>query len=236
MFCSADDLPDRNATDGEPSMSLFRLDASIRLDGSVSRQVADTVERSWRAEHPQGTARYRDLGQSPLPSTAWSNAVAAGYVPVEDRSPEQDEAVALAGRLADEVLEADAYLFAVPLYNFGVPQHVKVWWDVLWTDPRFRAMGERPLAGRPAALVVARGGGYGPGTPREGWDHGTPWLRRILGDVLGLDVHEAAAELTLASVNPAMAGLIDKAEASLAAAHETAQSHGRRIADLARAA
>jgi len=217
-------------------MNLFRLDASIRLDGSVSRQVADTAERSWRAEHPQGSVRYRDLGQSPLPSTAWTAAVAASHVPVEDRSPEQAEAVALARQLSAELIEADAYLFAVPLYNFGVPQHVKVWWDVVWTDPQLRAMGERPLAGRPAALVVVRGGGYGPGTPREGWDHATPWLRRILADVLGLEVHETAAELTLASVNPAMAALVDKAEASLAAAHETAQSHGRRIADLARAA
>jgi FMN-dependent NADH-azoreductase len=217
-------------------VNLFRLDASIRLDGSFSRQVADTAERAWRAEHPQGEVRYRDLGTSPLPSTAWTNALAAGYLPAADRSPEQAEAVALARDLAGELQDAEAYLFAVPLYNYGVPQHVKVWWDVLWTDPRLRAMGERPLAGRPAVLVVARGGGYGPGTPREGWDHATPWLRRILSDVLGLDVHEAAAELTLASVNPAMAGLIDKAEASLAAAHETAQSHGRRIADLARAA
>ena len=217
-------------------MSLFRLDASIRLDGSVSRQVADTVERSWRAEHPQGDVRHRDLGMSPLPSTAWTNAVAAGYVPAADHSPEQAEAVALARNLAGELLDADAYLFAVPLYNYGVPQHVKVWWDVLWTDAQLRALGERPLAGRPAALVVVRGGGYGPGTPREGWDHGTPWLRRILGDVLGLDLHLSEAELTLATVNPAMAGLVDKAAESLEAAHGTARLHGKRIADLVRAA
>jgi FMN-dependent NADH-azoreductase len=84
--------------------------------------------------------------------------------------------------------------------------------------------------------VVVRGGGYGPGTPREGWDHGTPWLRRILADVLGLDLHVTEAELTLATVNPAMAGLVDKAAESLEAAHVTAQQHGKRIADLVRAA
>jgi FMN-dependent NADH-azoreductase len=217
-------------------VNLFRLDASIRLDGSVSRQVADTVERSWRAEHPGGEVRYRDLGQSPLPSTAWTNALAAAPLPSSDRSPAQVEAVALARDLAGQLLDADGYLFAVPLYNFGVPQHVKVWWDVLWTDPQLRALGERPLAGRPAALVVVRGGGYGPGTPRDGWDHGTPWLRRILADVLGLDLQVTEAELTLAAVNPAMAGLVDKAAESLEAAHVTAQQHGKRIADLVRAA
>ena len=217
-------------------MSLFRLDASIRGDGSVSRQVADTVEQAWRAEHPQAQVRRRDIGRDPLPATAWTRAVGAGPVPPQEHTPEQAEAVGLAATLADEVLGADAYLFAVPLYNFGVPQHLKVWWDVLWTDPRWRASGERPLAGRPGVLVVARGGGYGPGTPRDGWDHATPWLRRIFEDVLGLDLRIAEAELTLASVTPAMAGLRDKAAEVLAAAHATAADHGRSIAGLARAA
>jgi FMN-dependent NADH-azoreductase len=211
-------------------VSLFRLDASIRSDGSVSREVADTVERAWRAEHPAAAVRYRDLGVAPLPSTAWMDAVAAGRVPAEQHTAGQADAVALAATLAGELRDADAYLFAVPLYNFGVPQHVKAWWDVLWTDSDLRGTGEQPLAGRPAVLVVARGGGYGPGTPRDGWDHGTPWLRRILVDVLGLDLHVAEAELTLAGVNPAMAGLLDKAAESLRSAHETAERHGKRLA------
>ena len=217
-------------------MSLFRLDASIRSDGSVSREVADTVEHAWQAEHPQAPIRRRDIGHHPLPSTAWMTAVGAGGVPAQERTPEQAEAVGLAATLADELLAADAYLFAVPLYNFGVPQHVKAWWDVLWTDQRWRELGERPLAGRPGVLVVARGGGYGPGTPRDGWDHATPWLRRILEDVLGLDLRVAEAELTLASVTPAMAGLRDKAAEVLAAAHAAAADHGRGIAGLVRAA
>jgi FMN-dependent NADH-azoreductase len=211
-------------------VTLFRLDASIRREGSVSREVADTVQRAWQAEHPHAPVRYRDLGLAPLPSTAWMNAVGAGRVPADRHTPEQADAIALAAELAGEVRDADAYLFAVPLYNFGVPQHVKAWWDVLWTDADLRGLGEPPLAGRPAVLVVARGGGYGPGAPREGWDHGTPWLRRILVDVLGLDLHVAEAELTLAGVNPAMAGLVDKAAESLASAHETAQRHGKRLA------
>ena len=33
-------------------------------------------------------------------------------------------------------LVADALLFAVPLYNFGVSQHFKTWVDMVITDPR----------------------------------------------------------------------------------------------------
>jgi len=209
-------------------MNLFRLDASIRHDGSVSREVADTVQRAWQAEHPSGTVRYRDLGRQPLPATAWSDAVEGRPVPAAERSPEQAAAISLATELGSEVRDADAYLFAVPLYNFGVSQHVKTWWDILWPD--LRELGERPLAGRPASLVVVRGGGYGPGTPREGWDHATPWLRRVLGDVLGLDLHVVEAELTLADVTPAMAGLRDKAAQLRAEAHVSAEGHGKRLA------
>jgi FMN-dependent NADH-azoreductase len=124
----------------------------------------------------------------------------------------------------------------VPLYNFGVPAHVKAWVDLLLTDPRLGPAGDQPLTGRPAVLVAARGGGYGPGTPREGWDHATPWLRRIFADVLGLDLSVAEAELTLAGVNPAMAELRPLAEQSLRDAHATAKSHGRTIAERLRAA
>jgi FMN-dependent NADH-azoreductase len=213
-------------------MSLFRLDASIRSEGSVSREVADTVEQSWRAEHPDAPVRRRDLGLAPLPATAWRDAVTGSRTPAGQRSPEQTAAVALAGSLVDELAAADAYLFAVPLYNFGVPQHLKAWWDVLVTDSRVSA--DRLLAGRPAVLVAVRGGGYGPGTPREGWDHGTPWLRRVLADVAGLDLEIIEAELTLADVNPAMADLRDLAADSRRAAHADAEQHGRRVAGLVR--
>jgi len=209
-------------------VNLFRLDASIRRDGSVSREVADTVQRAWQAEHPSGTVRYRDLGLHPLPATAWSDAIEGRPVPAAERSPEQAAALDLAAELGSEMRDADAYLFAVPLYNFGVSQHVKTWWDILWTD--LRDLGERPLAGRAASLVLVRGGGYGPGTPREGWDHATPWLRRVFGDVLGLDLHLTEAELTLADVTPAMAGLRDRAAQLRAEAHVSAEGHGKRLA------
>lgn len=212
-------------------MKLFRLDASIRTDGSVSREVADTVENAWRAVHQDGDVIRRDLGQHPLLLSAWPAAHAARNLAPADQTPEQAEATALAATLADELLAADAYLFAVPLYNFGVPAHVKNWIDLVAADPRFPS-GTKTLEGRAAVLVMVRGGGYGPGSPREGWDHATAYLRRILADVWGLDVHVAEAELTLAGVNPAMASLVDLAAESRRRAHITAAAHGDRIASL----
>jgi FMN-dependent NADH-azoreductase len=155
--------------------------------------------------------------------------------PLDERTPEQAAAVALAAELADELLGADGAVVAAPLYNFGVSQHLKTWIDLLITDPRL-APGQQPLAGCPLVLVVARGGGYGKGTPREGWDHGTPWLLRIFGDVFGMDVQLISAELTLADVNPAMAGLRDLAAQSRRDAHALAEAAGRDLAGRALAA
>jgi FMN-dependent NADH-azoreductase len=212
-------------------MSLFRLDASIRVEGSHSREIADIVEQEWRSAHPNAPVTTRHIGVEPIPATAWATAVTAPYTPADQQSPEQRHAVALAAEATDQLLDADALLFAVPLYNFGVSQHFKTWADLVVTDPRM-APGITPaLRGKPAVLVTVRGGGYGPGTPREGWDHSTAWLRRWLADVWELDLKVVESELTLAEVKPEMASLRELAAEIRAAAERTAREHGRDLAD-----
>jgi FMN-dependent NADH-azoreductase len=210
-------------------MSLLRIDASIRTEGSISRAIADSVQASWQAEHPGGQVVTRDLGQHPIDVQTWITAVSAGPTPAEQRTPEQSAAAELARTVHDELLAADSVLIAAPLYNYGVPAHLKTWLDLLLTAPDLVA-GPGPVAGRPAVLAIARGGGYGAGTPREGWDHSTAYLQRILGDVFGLDLQTVSAELTLADSVPAMADLRDLAAQSLTEAHHTAAGHGRHLA------
>jgi FMN-dependent NADH-azoreductase len=217
-------------------MTLFRLDTSIRTQGSVTRAVADTVQTVWQAEHPDARVIHRDLGVSPLPADAWSQATLGKFVAEEERTAEQIAAAALATALVDELLEADAFVFAIPLYNFGVAAAAKNWIDLIHSEPRVGGGAQAPFEGRPTVLVTARGGGYGPGTPREGWDHSTPYLRRIFSDVWKLDLHVAEAELTLAAPGGPMEALIPLAEESLRTAHEAATQHGKRVASLVRAA
>ena len=216
-------------------MKLFRLDASIRTEGSVSRRLADAVEQQWLAQHPHSSVVRRDVGQHPLPPL-WPAAVTAGFLPPDaERTPEQAAGTRLAAELVDELQSADAYLFAVPIYNWGVPQHVKHWIDLIHTDPRTRAPDGTLLGGRPAVVVEARGGGYAPGTPREGWDHVTPYLTHVFGDLWGLELSFARAELTLADVNPAMHHLRDLAAQQLTDAEQAATAHGVHLARRLRA-
>jgi FMN-dependent NADH-azoreductase len=182
-------------------MSLFRLDASIRVDGSASREIADIVEQEWLAAHPGDSVVRRHLGVDPLPSDAWAHSVAASWTPEADRTPEQQAAAVLAAELAAELAEADAVLLAIPLYNFGVSQHAKAWIDLLISAA---PNGARLLEGKPVVLATVRGGAYGAGTPREGWDHSTAYLRRILAEVWGADLTVVEREFTLVGVNPAL--------------------------------
>jgi FMN-dependent NADH-azoreductase len=217
-------------------MSLFRLDASIRVEGSHSRAIADLVEEEWGEVHPEELIVRRHIGVDPLPATTWATAVFGSRTPPESRSEEQESALAVAAELTDELIETDAILFAVPLYNFGVSQHFKAYVDTVIADPRMAAGAEPILEGTPAVLVTVHGGAYGAGTPREGWDHATAWYRRILEDVWQLDLEVVEAEFTLVGVNPALDQFKDLAARLRVEAEEHARLSGRRLGSRTRQA
>jgi FMN-dependent NADH-azoreductase len=208
-------------------MSLLRIDASIMPGTSASAELADLLEAEWSAVHPGEPVVRRHLATDPLPADAWTLATTAGFTPEPDRTPAQNDALALAAALAGELADADAVLLAVPLYNFGVSQHFKTWIDLAITGA---GAGIPVLKGKPTALVTVRGGGYGPGTPREGWDHSTPFLRRILADVWEADLTVVERELTLAGVNPALDDLRDLAARLHTEAKDAARDAGRALA------
>jgi FMN-dependent NADH-azoreductase len=208
-------------------MNLFRLDASILPGNSASAELAGVIEAEWTAGRPGALVVRRDLGSSPLPADAWALATTASFTPEGDRTLAQREALALATTLAAELESADAVLLAVPLYNFGVSQHFKAWADLVIAG----AGAATPvLKGTPTVLVTVRGGGYGPGTPRAGWDHSTPYLRRVLADMWAADLTVIERELTLAGVNPALDGLKDLAAKLHSDALGAARDAGKALA------
>jgi FMN-dependent NADH-azoreductase len=213
-------------------MTLFRLDASILPPTSASRALGDLVEAEWLAEHPDSSVVRRDLAADPIPATYWAAAVTSGFTPEEQLTDEQRAAVALATELADEMIGADALVFTVPLYNYGVSQHVKTWFDLAYTDPRINPQGTA-LQGKPAVLVTVLGGNYSEGTPKEGWDHSTDWLVRVLKDVWGLDLRVVQRPFTLVGVNPAMDAFAEPAAELKAEAEKLAQHSGREVARAA---
>ncbi|MEU1192443.1 NAD(P)H-dependent oxidoreductase [Streptomyces sp. NPDC005859] len=209
---------------------LLHIDASSLSEASVSRRVAQSFRAEW-----QGTVVHRDLAVSPVPHLS-AAGISARITDPSEYTPEQAEAAGLQDELIDEFLGAGAYLFTVPMYNLSMPSVFKAWLDQIMVAGRTLDFTHgAPTAGRPAVVVSARGGGYGPGAPNEGRDHLVPTLETILGwsHTLGLDVTSVTPELTMAPAVPAMASLIPLHEASLATAHEQARQLAAAIDDQA---
>jgi len=197
---------------------LLHIDSSIQGDNSVSRTLTARAAEAWQAAHPGGTVSYRDLGRNPIPHLD-SEGGLARMVPPDQRTPAQQASWNLTVELAEEIKAADTVLLGLPLYNYGPPSVIKSWVDHLIApgltiDPE---TGAGLLGGRDFIVIATRGGGYGPGTPKEGWDHASVWLPHGLS-LTGLEPRFIEAELTLAKVNPAMAELIPLADESLRAA------------------
>lgn len=218
---------------------LLHLDSSIRPE-SVSRRVSGVFADVWREQNPQGTYTYRDLGAEPVPHldaaqvdvmTRLESAGVRDLTAARVAATDSERASwALTWSLVDELLAADTVVIGLPMHNFTVPSVFKAWFDrvvipPLVVDP---ATGTGPLHGRRVVVVTARGGAYGPGTPRAGFDFQEPYLRSAFS-MLGLDgdllfIH---AELTKSAHVPRLAGFKQAAAESLGAALEAAAEAAR---------
>lgn len=205
---------------------LLHIDSSALGAASFSRQVAESFREAW-----SGEVVHRDLAATPVPHLS-AAGVTARFTDPAQHTTEQVAALAVQDELIEEFLGASAYLFTVPMYNRSMPSVFKAWIDQIIVDGRTISYGvPGPTAGRPAVLISARGGGYGPGTPNEGKDFVVPSVESVLADpaVLGLDVTTLTPELTMAPVVPTLAHLLPLHQASLADAHEQARTRAEKI-------
>jgi FMN-dependent NADH-azoreductase len=194
---------------------LLHIDSSVQGDRSVSRRLTARAAERWRATHPGGTVIYRDLAVNPIPHLDAATGTAR-LVPADQHTPAQEASFALSVALIDEIKNADTVLLGLPLHNFGAPSSVKAWVDhiVAFGLSIDAESGRGLLGGTDFIVLESRGGGYGPGTPREGWDHAEAWLPHAVS-LTGLQPRFITAELTMADVNPAMADLKPLAAESL---------------------
>ncbi|WP_405988914.1 FMN-dependent NADH-azoreductase [Streptomyces sp. NBC_00986] len=214
---------------------LLHIDSSADTTAdSVTRQLTQAFARTWHTHHGStADHRHRDLSAAPVPAitpaytTLGRRVEREGFVPpakvpaLIETADEQHE-WELTLPLVTELLGADTLLLGVPMYNFSVPATLKAWIDRVTfpgalTDPD---TGESLLRHTRVAAVMARGGGYGPGTPREHFDFQQPYLKAYFGNlgVLPENLHLVVAELTRVDVLPQLAGLEHLAAASLAQA------------------
>jgi FMN-dependent NADH-azoreductase len=215
--------------------SLLHLDSSHSAD-SVTRKLTTLFGTMWQQAHPAAEYRYRDLLADPIDpiSPAYvalgtrverHGIVAPAKVSALVRSPGEEREWALTLPLIEEILTADTLLLGVPMYNFSVPATLKAWIDRVTFPGAYIQpdSGEHLLKGTRVVVISARGGGYGPGTPRERFDFQEPYLRAYFENlgVCASDLTFVHAEMTRSGDIPALAQFQDFAVQSLAAARST---------------
>jgi FMN-dependent NADH-azoreductase len=209
--------------------TLLHIDSSVfPAEASASRAVTEAFRTHWQEQHPSGTVVYRDLAAQPVPHIT-AAAHTAGFADPAAHTPEEAAAFAERVTLIEELERADAVLIGAPMYNFSIPSTLKAWLDNVILMGR-TAGGTQSAKGTPVTVVASRGGAYGPGTPREGYEYVQNYLKAVLGDGLGLDVDFIVPELTMAPQNPAMAELLPLYEASRDRAFEEAAEKAKQVA------
>lgn len=173
--------------------NILVITASIFGQDGQSSLLVDKTLASLKAQHPAATVTRRDLAADPVPHLS-ADRFGALLSKEKDRTAEQQAVLDYADTLLAEVLDADAIVLGVPMYNFGIPSALKAYFDhIARAGVTFRYTENGPvglLADRPVYVLAARGGLY-EGTPM---DTQTPYIRAFLG-FLGLsDVHFVYAE------------------------------------------
>ncbi len=164
--------------------TLLIVNSSPRSN-SVSRRLTGHVAGEWIARNPGGRIVERDLAAQPLPflTESW---IQASVTPLAQRTPEQQQALALSDALIEELLAADVIVLGVPMHNFSIPASLKAWIDLITRAGKtfsYDDKGPQGLMpeGKQVLAIVSRGGSYGEGTPAFAADFQVPYLRHMLG-------------------------------------------------------
>ncbi|GHK05253.1 FMN-dependent NADH-azoreductase [Streptomyces sp. Y2F8-2] len=220
----------------DPRPGLLHLDSSAGPAAeSLTRRLTRLFADIWCDRHGIDGYRHRDLAADPVPPLGPAYVVLGrrlercGVVPPEEvgaltGTPDERREWALTLPLIRELRAAGTVLLGVPMYNFSVPAALKAWIDRVtfpgaFLDP---GTGGSALHDTRVVVVMARGGAYGPGTPREAFDFQRPYLRAWFRDhgVAEENLHFVQAEMALASLVPHLARFRDLADTSLAEARK----------------
>ncbi|MFE0757115.1 FMN-dependent NADH-azoreductase [Inquilinus sp. NPDC058860] len=183
---------------------LLYVEASPRKQRSASIEVARAFLAAYRAAHPDDEIETLDLWAADLPEFDGA-ALEAKYAGLSGTplTEAQETAWRRIRELAQPFHAADRLLFAVPLWNFGIPYRLKHLIDIVsqkdvlfsFTEQGFSGL----LPGRKAAVIYARGLDYGPAafTPAAGFDFQRPYMEMWLRFIGITDITAITVEKTL---------------------------------------
>lgn len=183
---------------------ILYIKASPRAGFSYSVKVADAFLETYKSKNLKDEIMTLDIFKKDMP-TFDGFTLQAKYAILngKEHTKEEKNAWSAVENAVNEFKSADKYLFAIPMWNFGIPYRLKQYFDVIvqpgYTFSFSPQEGYKGLVtGKPVVCVYARGGEYAHGTQAEGLDLQKKYMDIILGFIGFKDVRSIIVEPTLA--------------------------------------
>lgn len=160
-------------------MGIYHVDASSRLQNSVTRKFSKYIVNQILESHQQ-TVTYRDIGQAEGLKFVDDTIVSGLFIPEEKRSEIQKKSLQPSDDIISEAFDNDIWVIGLPIYNFSAPATFKAWADMLARAQKtFKYTEQGPiglLENKKVFTVIASGG-----TKIDSEiDFCTPWLRQFM--------------------------------------------------------
>jgi len=182
---------------------LLYVKASPRTGRSYALAAADAFVAAYSEANPDDEIATLDLFKTDLPAFD-GVTVQAKYAILhgEPHTAEQQKAWKAVEAVIAAFTSADKYVFAVPMWNFGIPYRLKHYIDLIvqpgYTFAFTPEEGYRGLLeGKRAFVAYASGGEYAEGSPTAAYDMQKPYLKLVLGFMGITDVRTVTVAPTL---------------------------------------
>lgn len=173
---------------------VLYITANVKeVKDSYSLRTGEAFLSAYRKQNPQDEILYKDLFRSELPELDGSLiGYMFGAVSYEQLDPETQHKIDIWNAILKEFMDADKYIFVVPLWNLGNPPVIKSYFDLLTvSNQTFRYTETGPvglLKDKKAICIQASGGNYSSG-PAAAMEHGVSYIKSILG-FLGVELEK----------------------------------------------
>ncbi|MFM0239349.1 FMN-dependent NADH-azoreductase [Paraburkholderia phytofirmans] len=166
-------------------MKIMHVDASAKRERSNSRALSRYFLERLREEGAQFEVDYLDVAIDTPPHVDEAFAIAT-YTAAQDRTPAMKATLAGSDALCQRLLDADAFVFAMPMYNWSMPSAFKAFIDsITRTGLTYvnaddgRVVGQ--LSRQKVLFITSRGADLRAGSPYEAMDALTPSLKAAFG-------------------------------------------------------
>lgn len=219
-------------------MKLLHVDSSAKRERSNSRALSRYFIETLRAQSIDVEVDYLNVAIDTPAHVSEAFAIAT-YRAESERTPEMKATLAASDALCKRLIEADAFVFAMPMHNWSMPSAFKAFIDnIIRTGLTYKFAEDGSTVGQlsrqKTLFITTRGADLRPGNPFSSMDALTPALKAAFSFIGVADPRFVDAQPLQFSDQEARIAALARAKAELTdvAGEWAAWEHERVAADM----